>query len=192
VGGQPAPSIPGLIREGVLDAELAALLWLVGEGGVPIHVAATEPHYARSLADALAAVARDPAAVSHGPGAALEDVLRQPVPLRPASGVVLILGDRRVGAAHIHRPPLRDAGGHIRPQGPAVLAVWDERAGAWEHFAWGVTPELADAVGRRAGDFEIEHGRRREYLEALEAAEMWDPDQVRAALAGYGVGGAAQ
>ena len=36
---------------------------------------------------------------------------------------------------------------------------------AFEQFGWGVTPELARRVDRRAGDFEIEVERRRSYLE---------------------------
>src|SRR5688500_11377297 len=153
-------SIVGLVRAGTMDSELAALLWLLVDAGVPVHVAAPDASVAGSVAEAFRALARDPAAVSSGAGAALEDVLRQPVPHRPASGAVLILAEDRVVAAHLHRPPLRDAGGHIRPQGPAVLATWDDESGTWEHFAWGITPELADATGRRAGDFEVEQGRR--------------------------------
>jgi hypothetical protein len=175
------------IRDRVLDAELAALLWLLVEGGVPAHVASPDAVPGASLAAALRGLARDPAAVSSGPGSALEDVLRQPVPLRPASGAVVVLGEGRVVAAHAQRPPLRDAGGHVRPQGPAVLATWDPAEGAWEHFAWGVIPELAEATHRRAGDFEIEQGRRREYLEQLVASPLAEPGELAQALRGYGV-----
>ncbi len=181
-------SIVDLIRGGALDAELGALLWALGDGGVPLHVAAPDADLARSVAEALTLLPRDRAEVSWGGGAAVEDVLRQPVPLRPAVGVVLVLDrEGRVVAAHFLRPPLRDAGGHVRSQAPAVLAAWDQTLGAWEHFAWGVLPELAAAANRRAGDLEIEIGRRREFLEALVATGV-DGDRVAAALAGYGFG----
>ena len=181
-----------MIRDRVLDPELAALLWLLGAAGVPIHVAAPDVAWAGAVAQALAPLARDPALVSAGRGAALEDVLRLPVPLRPATGAVVILDDRRIVAAHFQRPPLRDGAGHIRPQGPAVLVVWDDRAGTWEHFAWGIIPELAAAAGQRAGDFEIEQGSRREYLEALVASGVDDRDRVAAALAAWAVRGPRQ
>jgi hypothetical protein len=178
------------IRDGLLDAELAALVWLLADGGVPVHVAAPDPAAAAQLAAAVRLLAREPSTVSSGRGAALEDVLRQPVPLRPATGAVLVLDDGRVVATHLHRPPLRDAGGHVRPQGPAVLATWDPAQAAWEHFAWGVTPELAEATGRRAGDFEIEHGRRREYLDQLVRSPLDEPADLARAMRGYGVGSA--
>ena len=190
---EPSPTIVGLIRDRALDAQLAALLWLLAEGGVPTHIASPDGGARQAAVDALRAIARDSDTVTDGPGAALEDVLRQPVPLRPATGVVLILdGAGRVIAAHLQRPPLRDGAGHVRPQGPAVLATWDDRLDGWEHFAWGVIPELAEAVGKRAGDFEVEQDRRRAYFEGLVAAGIETPDQVAAALAGYDVAKGAQ
>jgi hypothetical protein len=183
-----AATVIGLIRERSLDAELAALLWLLAEGSLPIHVVASDENAREAAAEALRSLARDARVVTDGPGEALEDVLRQPVPLRPATGVVVILdGAGRVVAAHLHRPPLRDAAGHVRPQGPAVLATRDVDHDDWEHFAWGVLPELADAVNRRAGDFEIEHARRSEYLDTLAEAGIDAPEQIAAALAGFAV-----
>ena len=89
-------------------------------------------------------------------------------------GLVVVLARRsddaadpglpRVAAAHYVRPVARDMHGHIQKLGPAVLATWDAPAGRFEHFAWGVTPELALRTGQRAGDFELEHERRREAL----------------------------
>lgn len=131
-------------------------------------------------------------------GDSLDDVLhalRQP-PVRLADdelshlGVVLVLrrldsGRRRVVAAHYVRPVARDASGHIQRLGPAVLATWDPKTDAFEHFGWGVTPELAMRVGRRAGDFEIEVDRRRDLLDALMQAGTTAPDDVRRALAAY-------
>jgi hypothetical protein len=175
------------IRDGLLDTELAALLWLLAEGGVAVHVASPDVALAADHASGIRAVARDPALVSSGPGSALEDVLRQPVPLRPAAGAVVILDGSRVVAAHVQRPPLRDGAGHIRAQGPGVLATWDPALAAWEHFAWGIIPELAEASGRRAGDFEIEQERRKEFLEALVASPLTDPGELARALRGYGV-----
>jgi hypothetical protein len=177
-----------LVREGVCDAELAALVWLLVSAGVPVHVAAPDAGQASAVAATLRSLAPTPSTVSSGAGAALEEVLRQPVPLRPASGAVLILAEDRIVAAHLQRPPLRDAGGHVRSQGPAVLATWDAAEGGWEHFAWGVIPELADATRRRAGDFEIEHGRRREFLEQLVASPLAEPGELAQAMRGYGVG----
>lgn len=178
-------TIVAAVRDGRVDAELAALLWQLAEGGMPVHVAG-EHAIADDLALAVRAVGGAVADVTTGSGSSLEDVLRQPVPIRPATGVVLVLdSEGRVGAAHLHRPPLRDGAGHVRPQGPAVLAVRDPGSGRWEHFAWGVTPELAEAVSRRAGDFEIELDRRAAYLAGLVAGGLDSPDEVSAALAGY-------
>jgi hypothetical protein len=98
---------------------------------------------------------------------------------------VLIVGDRVVTAAHLVRPPLRDAGGHVRKQGPAVLAVYDEAAGAWDHYAWGIGPEVADLAGIKSGDLEPELARRTEYLRGLAAAGIVGREEVRSAIHGY-------
>ncbi len=79
-------------------------------------------------------------------------------------------------AAHYVRPMVRDGHGHLQRLGPAVLATWDPAEDAFEQFGWGITPELARRVGRRAGDFEIELDRRRTVLETLLAAGTIDPD----------------
>jgi len=87
-------------------------------------------------------------------------------------GLVVVLGadagDRRlrVVAAHYLRPVARDMHGHVQRLGPAVLATWDGAARRFEHFGWGVTPELALRSSHRAGDFEIEQDRRREQFQA--------------------------
>lgn len=105
-------------------------------------------------------------------------------------GIVLVLrriegGRRRVVAAHYVRPVARDQNGHLQRLGPAVLATWDPATDAFEHFGWGVTPELALRVGRPAGDFEIEVDRRRDYLEGLARAGVTDPAAARAAIRDY-------
>ena len=123
------------------------------------------------------------------------DALRRP-PVRADDdelsrlGVVLILrrledGRRRVAAAHYIRPTARDEHGHVQRLGPAVLATWDPDHDRFEHFGWGVTPELALRVGRKAGDFEQEVDARREFLHSLAAASVIEVDAVRVAIAGY-------
>ena len=64
-------------------------------------------------------------------------------------------------AAHYVRPTARDEHGHTQRLGPAVLATWDAATDRFEHFGWGITPELARRVDRKAGDFELEVDRRR-------------------------------
>jgi hypothetical protein len=105
-------------------------------------------------------------------------------------GVVVILrrrddGRRRIVAAHYVRPTARDEHGHVQRLGPAVLATWDPTRDGFEHFGWGVTPELALRVDRRAGDFELEIDRRRDYLHGLAEAGIIDVPDVRAAIDGY-------
>jgi len=105
-------------------------------------------------------------------------------------GVVIVLrrlddDRRRVVAVHYIRPVARDTHGHVQRLGPALLATWDSTTDRFEHFGWGVTPELAMRVGRRAGDFEIELDRRRDLLETLVRAGTTAPDAVRQALAAY-------
>lgn len=105
-------------------------------------------------------------------------------------GVVLILrrvgdGERRVVAAHYVRPTARDEHGHVQRLGPAVLSTWDPGHDRFEHFGWGITPELALRVERRAGDFEVEVDRRRDYLAGLAEAGIVEAGAVRAAIDGY-------
>ncbi|MEP6639421.1 MAG: hypothetical protein ABJC39_08735 [Chloroflexota bacterium] len=105
-------------------------------------------------------------------------------------GTVLVLrqfgdGRRRVVAAHYVRPIARDTHGHLQRLGPAVLATWEEGTDTFEHFGWGVTPELARRTGRHAGDFEIEADRRRAYLEDLVATGVTEPQPARDAIRAY-------
>lgn len=276
---RPVPPTPRsmveLVRAGTLDAELAATLWLLIEGRVPVIVAAQEPGAGKTtlltaLLDFLPAetriielegatetfawmpqatelgwrravgadrvgsvgppvrpddtvllvpefsdhlpaytwgeearIAIRAASVGYGLAATihaerLEDVLealRRP-PVRADDdelsrlGVVLILrrlggGRRRVTAAHYIRPTARDEHGHVQRLGPAVLTTWEPDHDRFEHFGWGVTPELARRIGRRAGDFELEVGRRREVLDGLVQGGVIGVDAVRAALRAY-------
>ena len=274
----PTPrSIAELIRTGTLDAELAAMLWVLVEGRVPLIVAAAEqgtgkstlmhalldflpphirtvelegseetfdwlpqatelgwrrPSTSRAAAFGEAPVAPDTtvlliselsdhlpsctwgeeariairaASVGYGLAATIHadtleevfDALHQP-PVRADDdelsrlGVVLIVrrvvdpsGGRRVVAAHYVRPTARDEHGHVQRLGPAVLATWDANLDRFEHFGWGVTPELALRVGRKSGDFEVEVDRRREFLGGLVASGVVEVDAVRAAIDGY-------
>jgi hypothetical protein len=270
----PTPrSIVELIRAGTLDAELAATLWVLIEGRVPLIVAAlprlagkstlldsllmflppgtrtvelegaTEtfdwlpqapelgwrrpaspiPHdqppirpddtvlLIPELSDHLpsytwgaeARIAVRAASIGYGLAAtihadSLDDVFdelrRPPILLGDDElsrlGVVLILrpvgdGRRRIVAAHYVRPTARDEHGHVQRLGPAVLATWDPDRDSFEHFGWGITPELALRVGRRPGDFELEVDQRRDYLSGLAEAGITDIDAVRAAIDGY-------
>lgn len=270
----PTPrSIVELLRAGTLDAELAATLWLLIEGRVPIMVAAAARRAGKStllgaLLDFLPPGMRTielagmtetfdwlpqatelgwdrphtHASASHRPIRPDDTVLLIPelsdhlpsytwgaearIAIRAASigydlaatihadeleevfdtlrrppvgadddelsrlGVVVILRRlgsdlRRVVAAHYVRPMARDEHGHVQRLGPAVLATWDPNLDRFEHFGWGVTPELALRVGRKAGDFELEVDRRRDYLAGLAEAGIVDVDAVRAAIDGY-------
>ena len=270
---RPEPrSIVELIASGMLDAELAAQLWLLIEARVPTVVAAeaqgvgkttllnalldflppdvrvvelagedetfewlpqaselgwpgtahptpdadpvrpdTTVLLARELSDHLAVytwgeqarIAVRAASVGYGLAATIHansldevfDALRQP-PVRLADdelshlGIVLVLrrdddGRRRVVAAHYVRPVARDQHGHLQRLGPAVLATWDPETDGFEHFGWGVTPELARRVGRHAGDFEIEADRRRDHLDRLVATGVTEPQPARDAIRAY-------
>jgi hypothetical protein len=151
---------------------------------------------AAQVAVRAAAIGYGLAATIHGDS--LDDVLAglRANPVRLADdelsrlGVVLVVrrvgGDRRrVVAAHYLRPVARDVHGHIQRLGPAVLATWDPASDTFEAFGWGVTPELAMRVGRRAGDFELERETRRAFLDDLVAKRITDVDSVREAIGRY-------
>lgn len=123
--------------------------------------------------------------------AVFDDLRRPPVRLTEDElshlGAVLVLhrfdgNRRRVVAAHYVRPVSRDVHGHVQRLGPAVLATWDPARDRLEHFGWGVVPELAMRIGRRAGDFELEADARRVILDDLAASGVTDVDRVRAAI----------
>lgn len=267
-----ARSIAELIRIGTLDAELAATIWLLLEGRVPLLVAgeargvgkstllgalldfvppelrivevagadetfewlpqASElgwPGVARRRTDGLpirpdTTILLVPELSDHSPAYTWGDAAR--IVIRAASigyglaatihgdslddvfaalgsdpmrlgedelsqlGVVLVLrhgggGRRRVAVAHYVRPVARDVHGHLQRLGPAVLATWDPTHDAFEHFGWGVIPELAIRVGRRAGDFEFEAAARQTFLDTMVAGGVTDVSTVRDALARY-------
>jgi hypothetical protein len=227
--GDP-PSLVALIAQGVLDAELAALVWLLVEGRIPLVVAAPEGRVAAGgqlLAGVITSIHPDEpveglTATLSSAGAAslvrgrraggvleagsLAEVRSRlgtgPLPLTEDQltflGCVLVLeeasgggagrrGRLRVTAAHYVRPLARDAHGHAQRLGPAILATWDERLGRYEHFAWGVLPEVAARLGRRGGDLEADLHHRRDDLAGLAKAGITSLDEVRRLVAGYRV-----
>lgn len=101
-------------------------------------------------------------------------------------GIVLILRrttiGRRVVAAHYARPIARDVHGHTQRLGPAVLATWDPRTDTFEHFGWGVMPELAKRVGVRPGDYERDVERRHDILHGMVRNGPVESGAVRSAL----------
>ncbi len=233
------PSLVELVRAQVLDAELAALVWVLVESNVPLVVAAPPDRLgagAQLLAGVFASVgidgsgparsassagtsatwatpldAADARALLSGrrpgavvPGDSLESVRRQlagPGLLLTEEelsflGCVLVVGSGsggggsgplRIAAAHYVRPLARDAHGHTQLLGPAVLATWDEASGRWEHFEWGVLPEIAARIGRRAGDLDADLHHRRDDLSGLAAAGVTALAEVRRLVAGYRV-----
>ncbi len=225
--GDP-PSLVALLAQGVLDAELAALVWVLVEGRIPLVVAAPAGRLSAGgqlLAGVIASILPDEKPESlTGPlsaagagslirgrraggvleASSLEDVRRRlgggPLPLSEDQltflGTVLVLEDAqgggggrrgrlRVTAAHYVRPLARDAQGHSQRLDPAVLATWDERLGRYEHFAWGVMPEIAARLGRRTGDLEADLHHRRDDLAGLAKAKVTKLDEVRRLVAGY-------
>lgn len=226
--GDP-PSLVALVAQGVLDAELAALVWVLVEGRIPLVIAAPEGRLsaggqllagvitsihpdekAETLTGALSAAGAGSLVRGRRAGGVLEaaslaDVRAHlgggPLPLTADQltflGTVLVLEDAQAGgaggrrgrlrvtAAHYVRPLARDAQGHAQRLDPAVLATWDERLGRYEHFAWGVLPEIAARLGRRAGDLEADLHHRRDDLAGLAKAGVTQLDEVRRLVAGY-------
>ena len=207
VDREARPTLPGLVSRGVLDAELAALVWLLVEGGVPVVVGGQERGARADVAAAilgvqpsrpsvvLDAAARPPSLHELGAllqggstvalsveGSDLSTILARlqgpPIQLPDDAvrrlGVVLVVTGAepgmRIAAAHYLRPTERDGGGHLQRRPPAVLATWDARSDSFEHYAWGVTPELGDRVGRAQSDLE-ERQRDRAAFIARVAAE---------------------
>ncbi|HET7181438.1 MAG TPA: hypothetical protein VFI15_04315 [Candidatus Limnocylindrales bacterium] len=224
-------SLVGLIARGVLDAELAALVWVLVEARIPVVVAAPEGRsgaggqlLAAVLGSILPDEQLDPLLSPMGAAGAgnlvrgrraggvlearsLSEVRQRlgggPLPLSEDQltflGTVLVVGEEgesaggrrgrlRVTAAHYVRPLARDAHGHPQRLDPAVLATWDDRLGRYEHFAWGVIPEIAARLKRRTGDLEADLHHRRDDLAGLAKAGVTSLDEVRRLVAGYRVG----
>ncbi len=219
------PSLIDLVADGSADAELAALLWLLAEGGAPVTVTGPAP---------LAARERLAAAVLSSPpgtpwvlidadrerpdvatlGARIRGGVRvgltlQAVDLRDALerlgappdglpddavrrlGVVLvaeavpstaigpIVERTRIMAAHYLRPTERDQQGHVQRRPPAVLATWVAETDTFDHFAWGLTPELADLVDRTQASFEeLQVSRAAALRQLAHAPTQAGPDRL--------------
>lgn len=221
-------SLVGLIARGVLDAELAALVWVLVEARIPLVVGAPEGRIApgaqllgavigsilpdeqlEPLSAPMGAAGASSLVRGRRAGGVLEaaslNEIRQrlgggPLPLTDDQltflGCVLVLGESgddrrgrlRVVAAHYVRPLARDAHGHSQRLDPAVLATWDDRLQRYEHFAWGVIPEIAARLGRRTGDLEADLHHRRDDLAGLAKAGVNSIEEVRRLVAGYRVG----
>ena len=219
-------SLVDLVADGTLDGELAALLWLLVEGGIPLTVTgwaslAVRTEVARAVlaappdvpgvlidADAerpgLAALgARIQSGVrvgltiaAAGLRAAMDRLAAAPDGLPEDAvrrlGVVLVVGQvpstavgpvverRRILAAHYLRPTERDPQGHIQRRPPAILATWVSETDEFDHFAWGLTPELADLVDRTQASFEELQVERAAALRILATSR---PDDAPSALA---------
>ncbi|HEY3522376.1 MAG TPA: hypothetical protein VGK63_01620 [Candidatus Limnocylindrales bacterium] len=105
--------------------------------------------------------------------------------LRAVDEALRMRSRRRVVAAHYLRPVARDTGGHVQRLDPAVIATWDAVSDTFEDFGWGVMPEIAARLGRRAGDVEAEVDRRAAYLGALVSAGIADEGPVASAIGAY-------
>jgi hypothetical protein len=83
---------------------------------------------------------------------------------RSRLGVVLavaaVAGEPRVDAAHYVRPVALDTHGHVQRLPPAVLATRSASTDGWDHFAWGVIPDLAGRLGVTPLALEREQARR--------------------------------
>jgi hypothetical protein len=196
----PLPeSVVGWIIDGAMDPPLAAVVWLLAEGGVPVVVASPDALAAAGLAGALEAFGRPPALLAAFPsslvGASLEDVqdrLAEPPyglveDAVRSVGVVMVLrvsadGRRRVAAAHYVRPLEQDAHGHVQRRPPALLAAWDADADRFDDYAWGISSELAGRVGREPAAFERARVERTVMLDELAATHVVTREAVEQAI----------
>lgn len=92
---------------------------------------------------------------------------------------------RRVVAAHYARPVGRDEHGHTQRLPPAILAHRDPAADRLDHFEWGVMPELAIRLDRKAGDLERDQRERSAVLVRLAAEGALDLETLRTTIAVY-------
>jgi hypothetical protein len=85
---------------------------------------------------------------------------------RTRLGLVIVMAPRdptrgpRLAAVHYLRPLALDSQGHLQRLPPAVVATWSGTADRWDHFAWGVMPELAGRAGVAPRELEREQALR--------------------------------
>ncbi len=192
-------SIVGWIADGAVDPRLAAVVWLLAEGGVPLVVADRDAVAGRALADALDAFGRPPVLLSAFPrsikAASLDEVQARladaPYTLTEDAirsvGVVIVLaelpdGRRRIRAAHYVRPLEQDPEGHVQRRPPALLAAWDAERDRLDDYAWGITTELAGRVGREPAAFERAMAERTGLLDDLARKGIVSADAVASAI----------
>ena len=199
------PSVTQLILAGTLDAELAGLLWLLVEHGVPLVAAARVTAHGEDLRSAMGRLAAERGATDDGALAggtvraeSLEDVLR----LTGSASADFAVGDEArdlgvvcvlhgagpadepptgfvVSSAHYVRPVERDAAGHLQRRPPGILSAWDERGQRFDHFFWAITDELATRAGLDGADFDTAHRRRAALLRDLVEARVMDDEHIR-------------
>jgi len=183
-------SITGLIGARALDPDLAAVVWLLAEGGVPLTVAAPDRDAAQRVRlafESAVSVSGKQAAdrmVAGGIviGGSLEDVLAilggQPGEEIPDGardlGVVAVVDPDRVRSIHYVRPVERDGARHLQRRPPALLGAWDDQAQRYDHFHWGVTDELATRAGMSRDDFEDAQVLRAKLLAGVAEAGVTD------------------
>jgi hypothetical protein len=183
-------SITGLVSARALDADLAAVVWLLSENGVPLTVAAADRDAAqrvRRAFESAVSVSGKQAAdqlVAGGIviGRSLEDVLAilggqagEDIPDGARDlGVVAVADSDRVRSIHYVRPVERDAAGHLQRRPPALLGAWDVQAQRFDHFHWGVTDELATRAGMSRDDFEDAQVLRAKILASVAEAGITD------------------
>ena len=92
---------------------------------------------------------------------------------------------RRVMAAHYARPVGRDEQGHTQRLPPAVLASRTDASAGLDHFEWGVMPELAIRLGRKAGDLEREQAERAAFLRAIVTSGATDTATIETAIRAF-------
>ena len=206
----PADLVGRGVAAEILRGILASLRPDLGMAGVDA-AGLVEPLAARSARDVVHGGRLGGIAIGDTLEAVYEDLgAGPPVGLTPDElsflGCVLVLGEDvpppvaaadpamaparaiRVVAAHYVRPLHRDEHGHAQLLGPAVLATWDPVGQGFEHFGWGVLPEIAARLGRRAGDLEADLHHRRDDVGGLAAAGVASIEEVARLVAGYRVG----
>jgi hypothetical protein len=104
-------------------------------------------------------------------------------------GVVVLLARTpdgpRVDVAHYLRPTERDREGHVQRRSPAVLTAWDGLSATWEHYAWGITPELAERVDRSQADLEQRQLDRTGFLTAIGRSDPMTAQEWQAVVVRY-------